>query len=123
MALSELCPGMTAGWQLSVAPTRARLGRAGTTAFTTYPRCRHIWTWGGFVRQGPSWRMWAFPTSEAVELWVSLADGAELGKVQAELGSNGWTLSQPPKETPVLVRSAPDGSLTAIFMWEKSEVD
>jgi hypothetical protein len=79
--------------------------------------------WGGFVRQGPSWRMWAFPTSEALELWVSLADGAEPGKVQAELGSKGWTSSQPPKEAPVLVRRAPDGSLMAIFMWEKSEDD
>jgi len=79
--------------------------------------------WGGLVRQGPSWRMWAFPTSEALELWVSLADGAELGKVQAELGSKGWTLSQPPKEAPVLARRAPDGSLMAIFMWEKSEED
>jgi hypothetical protein len=77
--------------------------------------------WGGFVRRGPSWRMWAFPTSETLELWVSLADGAELGKVQAELASKVWTLSQPPKEAPVLVRRAPDGSLTAIFMWEKSE--
>jgi hypothetical protein len=77
--------------------------------------------WGGFVRGDATSRMWAYPNGDAVELCVSVADGARYGRVEAALGGPGWTPEQAPKDVPALVRRSPDGTWIAAFLWERCE--
>jgi hypothetical protein len=77
--------------------------------------------WGGFVRGGASWRMWAYPKGDAVDLCVSLAEGAGTARVDATLAGTGWAAAAAPEEVPALVRRSPDGAWTAALVWEQRE--
>jgi hypothetical protein len=84
------------------------------------------WTaspWGGFVRGGAPWRMWAYPHGEALELHVSLAGTTAQARVEAALSGEGWTPVRAPEDVPALVRRSPDSDWIAALMWEQSEAD
>ena len=78
-------------------------------------------SWGGFVRKGPQWRMWAYPNGEAVELCASRKVEAGPAGVEAVLGGKGWTRARTPSGVPVLVRRSTDARWIAALMWEQSE--
>jgi hypothetical protein len=66
--------------------------------------------------------MWAYTNGDALELCVSVADGARSDdRVEATLGGPGWTPEQAPKDVPALVRRSPDGAWIAALMWERDE--
>ena len=74
--------------------------------------------WGGFACGSTPWRMWAVPHGEVVDLWVSLAKGFGLDRVEATLGGKGWGPFAAPDEVPAIVRRSADGSWIAALMWE-----
>ena len=78
-------------------------------------------SWGGFVRKGRQWRMWAYPNGETVDLCVSLKVEAGRADVEAVLGSKGWTRDRAPSGVSALVRRSTDGTWIAALMWEQSE--
>jgi hypothetical protein len=76
--------------------------------------------WGGFIRRGESWNMWAFPRGDAVELWVSLASGTGLNRVEAAWSGKGWVPVLPPRDVPALALRSPDGLWIAALTWEQN---
>jgi hypothetical protein len=80
-------------------------------------------SWGGFVRKGPEWRMWAYPNGEAVDLCASLKLEVGRARVEAVLDGKGWTRDRTPSGVPVLLRRSTDGNWIAALMWEQSETD
>jgi hypothetical protein len=78
-------------------------------------------SWGGFVCGSDPWRMWAFPHGEVVEIWVSLADGTDLSRVEAAWIGKVWLPLPAPGDVPALVRQSADGSWIAALAWEQSE--
>lgn len=76
--------------------------------------------WGGFVRKGAGWRMWANPQREAVDLAVTLKKDTGLTKVEAELLGKGWKQGAALSGDPLLTRRSADGAWTAALMWERS---
>jgi hypothetical protein len=79
--------------------------------------------WGGFVRQGKSWRMWACPHGNALELCVSWrADSVKPGEagVVAALTGAGWEPLPAPAGAAVCATRSPDKVWTAALFWERS---
>lgn len=82
--------------------------------------------WGSFVRSGESWRMWAHPFGDSLELCVSSKVGQwnpDLARAAVQLSGKGWVPAKPPKAVPVQVLCSADGKWTAGFFWERSELD
>ena len=74
--------------------------------------------WGGFVRQGEGWRMWANPEAETIDLAVSLEKDAGRSEVEAALLGQGWRDEGNPDGA--LVRRSADGEWIASLVWERS---
>jgi hypothetical protein len=77
--------------------------------------------WGGFVRRGSSWQMWAWPQGDTLDFWVSLAQRPGSAWIEAALGGQGWQPAGNPKGVPALVRRSSDGTAIAALIWERSE--
>jgi hypothetical protein len=107
-------PRLLAKLGLCSADGRSQIGRS--PAWKVSP-------WGGFVRSGDRWRMWAFPNGEVVEICVSVSRGAEPASVDVTLLGDGWTTERPPEGIPALVRRSPDGAWIAAWIWEQSAAD
>ncbi len=78
--------------------------------------------WGGFVRDGRKWRMWAYPNGGSLELWASLGVEETRTTVDTELDGKDWTAERSPSGVPVLVRRASSDGAVAVLMWERSEL-
>ena len=80
--------------------------------------------WGSFVRSGASWRMWAHPVGDSLELCVSFKVGPyedHLARAVVQLDGKGWVPAKPPQAVPAQVLCSADGKWTAGFFWERSE--
>ena len=79
--------------------------------------------WGTLVRQGKSWRMWAHPHGNALELCVSWkADDVKPADARAlaGLGGEGWqSLSTVPAESGIMAVRTAGGEFTAALFWER----
>jgi hypothetical protein len=78
--------------------------------------------WGGFVRRGGSWQMWAWPHHDVLDFWVSLAQGSGSALVKATLNGHNWQPTPSPNGVPALVRRSSNGSGIAALIWERSEM-
>ena len=85
------------------------------------PGEQQVWKpspWGGFVRQGKDWRMWANPDSEAIDLAVTFKKEAGAPEVAAALSGKGWRDES--KRGGGLMRRSADGAWIASLLWERS---
>ena len=76
--------------------------------------------WGGFIRSGPGWRMWANPVVSSVDLAVSFENGRAPAKVEAELSRSGWIADRALSSEPVLARRSADGVWHAEWIWNEA---
>jgi hypothetical protein len=76
--------------------------------------------WGGFVRSGPGWRMWANPLGDSVDVAASVMNNGAGTRVETELLGDGWTADRTISGEPAIARRSADGA-TAVWMWERSE--
>ncbi len=82
--------------------------------------------WGTSVREGGTWRMWAQPTGDAVDLCVSMsAAAAKPGEpvAYATLGGEGWSEAPAPDGVPAKAFCSKEGGWTAGLFWERSSPD
>lgn len=80
--------------------------------------------WGTFIRSGTSWRAWAHPHDNALELCVSFKTDsweAQSARAVATLTGEGWTAVPAPDGTAAQVVRSADGKWTAILFWERGD--
>jgi len=80
--------------------------------------------WGTLIRSGDSWRAWAYPHGDALELCVSLkADSREARNARAiaRLTGEGWTAVAAPDGTAAYGMRSADGNWTASLFWERAD--
>jgi hypothetical protein len=76
--------------------------------------------WGTSIKDGSTWRVWAHPRGDAVELCVSAATVRPGGPVAlASLGGEGWSEVPAPEGVPGKVFRSQDGVWTAGLFWER----
>jgi len=80
--------------------------------------------WGTSVREGGTWRMWAHPVGDALELCVSTS-AVTRGEpvVQASLEGDEWVGAPALEGVPARVLRSRDGAWTAALFWERSSPD
>ncbi|MEW5977080.1 MAG: hypothetical protein AB1898_14860 [Acidobacteriota bacterium] len=77
--------------------------------------------WGGLVRRGSSWQMWAWPHDDVLDFWVSLAQGLQSTAVKAALVGKGWQPAASPEGVPALLWQNPSDTGSAALFWEHSQ--
>jgi hypothetical protein len=80
--------------------------------------------WGTFIRSGDSWRAWAHPHGEALDLCVSFKAGSwkpDAARAVATLTGQGWTSAAAPEGTAAQVLRSADGKWTALLFWERAD--
>ena len=75
--------------------------------------------WGAFVRGGKSWRIWAHPVKDSLDICASF--GGENARAWTTLGGDGWVGARAPRGIPAQVLRSADGQWTAGLFWERSE--
>lgn len=76
--------------------------------------------WGAFVRAGESWRMWAYPAKDSLDICASFANGGP-ARASARMAGKGWVKAEAPWGVPAQVLRSADGRWTAGLFWERSE--
>lgn len=82
--------------------------------------------WDTLIRSGATWRAWAHPHDDALELCVSLKPGAwkpETARAVAKLSGNGWSVVEAPAGVAARVMRTADGKWTAALFWERADKD
>ena len=80
--------------------------------------------WGTFIQSGDTWRAWAHPHGEALDLCVSFkADvwNPETARAVATLTGQGWTSVAAPEGTAAQVLRSADGKWTALLFWQRAD--
>ena len=96
---------------------------SGVRAETPAPKWKQKY-WGTFVRGSSSWRMWAHPYDDVLDVNVSFAaDGwdAKTARSAVRLTGKGWKTVDAPDGVAAQVLRSADDKWTAAFFWEKSE--